>query len=80
LPAIVGHVGKAHAMLATRPDGAGTDLLIAQLLADGLFRFISALSEQVSGIQKFHMVVINKNVHPIVALVVNDDAIPTSAF
>jgi len=55
-------------------------LIVSHLFADGFFRFESAFSKQIGGVKKFHAVVVDENIYPGVAAVVDDNAIPAGAL
>ena len=80
LAPVVGNIGVANEIFAASADGAGTNLLISKFLADRFFGFESAFAEQVGGIVKLDAFVINKQMCPAVATVVQHHAIPAGAF
>ncbi len=80
LAAIVGHVGITHHILTAFTDGAGADLVVAQFVADCFFGLEGALAKEVGGVQVLHAVVIHEEVDPFVALIVDDQTVPTGAF
>ena len=80
LATIVGDIGITDKILTARTDGAGTNLFIAELCTDGFFSFEGAFTEQVGGIVELHAVIIDKQMRPAVATVVQHQTIPTSTF